>query len=105
MFNFVKVEDGDLILTKSGLEFVTQGIRGRKQIINDCLNNTTVFQIINKEINKDEEKSMDKEELLSILRTLLPDTEVENAFRIILEWGRHGLVLRYDSEDSQVRLI
>ena len=48
---------------------------------------------------------MDKEELLSILRTLLPDTEVENAFRIILEWGRHGLVLRYDSEDSQVRLI
>ena len=105
MFNFIKVEDGDLTLTKNGLEFVTQGIRGRKKIINNCLNNTTVFQIINKEINKDEEKSMDKEELLSILRTLLPDTEVENAFRIILEWGRHGLLLRYDSEDSQVRMI
>jgi len=76
MFNFIKVEDGDLTLTKSGLEFVTQGIRGRKKIINNCLNNTTVFQIINKEINKDKEKSMDKEELLSILRLMCEENQL-----------------------------
>lgn len=102
---FAKVVDGDVMLTKRGFQFVSQGIRGRKKIIQDRLKGLDLFKMINKEIRSSEDGTLEKEELFSFLRTLVPEKEVERLFKVIVEWGRHGLMLRYDSEDEKVRLI
>ena len=102
LVGFAKVEDGDVILTKKGFQFVSQGIRGRKKIIQERLKGLDLFKMIDREIKSSEEGNLEKEELFSFLRTLVPEQEVDRLFKLIVEWGRHGLMLRYDSEDGKV---
>ena len=105
LVGFAKVEDGDVILTKKGFQFVSQGIRGRKKIIQERLKGLDLFKMIDREIKSSEEGNLEKEELFSFLRTLVPEQEVDRLFKLIVEWGRHGLMLRYDSEDGKVRSL
>ena len=105
LIGFAEVSDGDVILTKKGYQFVTQGIRGRKKIIQERLKGLALFKMIEREIKNSEDNNLEKEELISFLRTLVPEQEVDRLFRVIVEWGRHGLMLRYDSEDGKVRSL
>ncbi|MEM3539005.1 MAG: AAA-associated domain-containing protein [Nitrososphaerales archaeon] len=104
ILGFLKVESGDVSLTDDGLNFLSDGIRGRKKILRERLLKLDIFKKLIDLINKKEDRVITKEELLNFLAEEIHDIDNEVAFKWIIEWGRHGLLIRYDSRKNEIEL-
>ncbi|MEM3382645.1 MAG: AAA-associated domain-containing protein [Nitrososphaerales archaeon] len=104
ILGFLKVESGDVLLTSDGLNFLSDGIRSRKNLLREKLLNLDIFKKLIDFINKKEDKVVTKEELLIFLAEEIHDIDSELAFKWIIEWGRHGLLIRYDSKEDKIKL-
>jgi hypothetical protein len=54
-------------------------------------------------IRNQENCEVSKEELLDSLKGEVADFDAESDFSWIIEWGRHSLLLKYDSDDDRIR--
>jgi NitT/TauT family transport system ATP-binding protein len=104
LLGFLKVESGDILLTEEGLKFLSDGIRGRKKYIGERLLKLDLFKKLIEFINKKEDKAITKEELLNFLAEEIHEIDSEVASKWIIEWGRHGLLLRYSSKENKIEL-
>lgn len=104
LLGFLKVESGDVLLTDEGLKFLSDGIRGRKKYLGERLLKLDLFKKLIELINKKEDKSITKEELSNFLAEELHEIDSETAFKWIIEWGRQGLLLRYNSKENKIEL-
>jgi len=99
---FVKVDSGDIALTEDGHSFLDKGIRGKKLILREKLGKLQVFQRIASKLCE-KVGGVPKEQLLKLLRSASPDHDPEATFKWVIEWGRHGVLLKYDARHHVVK--
>jgi NitT/TauT family transport system ATP-binding protein len=103
LLGLIKVVTGDLILTDAGREFLSKGQKARKKLLNKYLANLESFKKIIGFIRNQENGEASKEELIDSLKGEVTDFDAESDFSWIIEWGRHSLLLKYDSDDDKIR--
>ncbi len=103
ILGFIKVDSGDLILTEKGREYIAGNSMERKKILNQTLSRTSLFKWIIEQL-KSRGNEMSKEELIALLEEEMPDVDAARMVKWIIEWGRHALLLRYDSDSQTIRL-
>jgi NitT/TauT family transport system ATP-binding protein len=103
MLGFIKVDSGDLILTDKGKEYLAGNSTQRKKILNQTLSRTSLFKWLIEQL-KNRSDAMSKEELIALLEEEMPDVDAAKLVKWIIEWGRHALILRYDSNSQTIRL-
>jgi len=104
LLGFVMVDSGDLVLKDEGLKFLSDGARGRKKRLGERLLMLEPFKRVLEFVSKREEKYVTKEELLNFLMETMPGADSEVMLRSIIDWGRHGLLLRYSSKEDKIKL-
>ncbi|MGQ9718441.1 MAG: AAA-associated domain-containing protein [Nitrososphaerales archaeon] len=104
LLGFVMVDSGDLVLKDEGSKFLSDGARGRKKRLGERLLMLETFKKLVEFIDKREEKYVTKEELLDFLMKMMPEADSEATLRSIIDWGRHGLLLKYNSKEDKIRL-
>ena len=105
LLGFIIVESGDIELTEEGSNFLSEGIRGRKKQLGERLFKLDSFKELIEFISKKDEKKITREELLNFIIASFYDADSDKIFKWIIEWGRHGLLLKYDSKEDEVRLV
>jgi len=105
LLGFVRVESGDIELTEEGSNFLSEGTRGRKKQLGERLLMLDSFKELIKFMNQKEEKEVTKEELLNFLAENFHEYDNEEILQWMIEWGRHGHLLKYDSKDDEVKPI
>ncbi|MCP8323381.1 MAG: AAA-associated domain-containing protein [Candidatus Methylarchaceae archaeon HK02M2] len=104
LLGFLIVESGDIELTEEGSNFLSEGIRGRKKQLGERLFKLDSFKELIEFISKKDEKKITREELLNFIIERFYDVDSDKIFKWIIEWGRHGLLLKYDSKEDEVKL-
>ncbi|MCP8320222.1 MAG: AAA-associated domain-containing protein [archaeon] len=104
LLGFLRAESGDILLTDEGLKFLSDGTRGRKKHLGKRLLTLNPFKKLIEFISQKEEKAVTKEELSDFLAKELHEVDSEIAFKWVIEWGRHGLLLRYNSKEDKIKL-
>lgn len=104
VLGFLKVENGDLVLTEEGKKFLSKGATGRKKMLNHLVANLGIFKAVIEYI-KSHNGEVSKDDLINFFRVEMPDVDAESTFRWLVEWGRHSLLLRYDSDTEKIRVI
>jgi len=105
ILGLAKVDSGDITLTDKGKNFLAAGIRRRQKIIQQKLLELDVFRSVLELIRRSDQNGVKRDALLAFLRSKIPETDSELCFRWIIEWGRYGLLIRYDSNDQRVRMV
>jgi len=103
LLGFLKVDSGDLILTEEGKKFLSKGSSGRKKLLSHLVADLGVFKAVIDYV-KSHNGEVTKDDLLNFLRVEMPDVDVESTFYWIVEWGRHSLLLRYDSSTGKIKI-
>jgi len=103
MLGFIKVDSGDLILTDKGREYLAGNSMQRKKILNQTLSRTSLFKWLIEQL-RSRGNEMSNEELIMLLEKEMPDVDAAKMVKWIIEWGRHALILRYDSNSQTIRL-
>jgi len=104
LLGFLTVDSGDVSLTNEGKKFVHASIRRRKEIIRAALLNLDLFKRVVAFIEKTPERVVERQALQNFLEQICVGLPPEATLRWVIEWGRHGLILRYDSEQELVCL-
>ncbi|MGQ9468945.1 MAG: AAA-associated domain-containing protein [Nitrososphaerales archaeon] len=104
LLGFLRVESGDIILTDDGLKFLSDGARGRKKHLGERLLMLDHFKKLIEFIGQKEERVITKEELSNFLAEEFQEIDSETASEWMIEWGRHGLLLRYNSKEDKIKL-
>lgn len=68
MLGFVRIENGDIILTEVGKEFVDADINKRKLIFKDRLKKLKIFKDILKILHSEKDNMMDRERITELLK-------------------------------------
>jgi len=103
MLGFIKVDSGDLTLTDKGKKYLAGDSMQRKKILNQVLSRTGLFKWLIEQLKKGGNE-MSKEELITLLEEEMPDVDAAKMVKWIIEWGRHALIVRYDSNSQTIRL-
>ena len=103
ILGFVKVDSGDIILTDKGRKYLAGNSMQRKMILNQTLSKTGLFKWLVEQL-RSRGKEMSKDELITLLEAEMPDVDITSMIKWIIEWGRHALILRYDSNSQTIRL-
>jgi len=104
LFGFAKVENGDLILTKLGEELVNGDENKRKILFKESLKKLPVFKKVLDILLSSPEHSIDKHELLSLLKQEMPEDEANITLRSLINFGRYAELIGYNPEDKEIYL-
>lgn len=99
---FVKVEDGDIMLTDIGKEFVDADINKRKLIFKDRLKKIKIFKQLLSLLHKEEDLMLDREKITDIFEEGLTHEEAEKLLNVIIDWGRFAELIGYNADAEEV---
>ncbi len=103
-FGFVKVENGDVILTELGKEFVASDLQDRKKILRDVLQKHPIYEKILSVLRGITDNCIDREEFDMIISPDLTEEEEDVISKHVLDWGRFAELIWYDGEEDKVCL-
>ncbi|MEM3427934.1 MAG: AAA-associated domain-containing protein [Nitrososphaerales archaeon] len=103
LLGFLKVDSGDIILTDEGKKFLAEGSSGRKKMLNQLVANLGTYKAVLHYISS-HNGEVSKDDLLNFLRTKISDEDAETTYNWLVEWGRHSLLLRYDSNAGKIKI-
>lgn len=104
LLGFVKVENGDLVLTEIGRKMVEEDLQDRKEILRERLLELPIFKKILSALSASPDGCIDREDFESLVSSDLTDDEVKLVVKNILDWGRFAELFIYDGEDDTVCL-
>ncbi len=104
LLGFANVENGDLILTKLGEELVNGDENKRKILFKESLKKLPVFKKVLDILLSSQEHSIDKHELLSMLKQEMPEDEANTTLRSLINFGRYAELIGYNPEDKEIYL-
>ncbi len=104
LLGFVKVENGDLVLTDVGRKMVEEDLQDRKEILRARLRELPVFKKILTTLSASPDGCISREEFEALVSSDLTDEEAKLVVKNILDWGRFAELFSYDAEDDTVCL-
>ncbi len=103
VLDLLTVDNGRATLTDTGRRFLKATIRGRKSIVRDQLNRTTLFRALMRALESAPDRTLGEEDIVRLIEfTSAPSDE---AVQNILNWGRYAELFRYDADERTVRAI
>jgi NitT/TauT family transport system ATP-binding protein len=109
MLGLIQVQTGDVSLTEKGHLFIAASPKARKKILREVVLNLGAFKKFTDYMKQSGKQSITKEELMEFLsgeNAAANDNhdDTTNDFSWFIEWGRQGLVLKYDANNEIISL-
>jgi hypothetical protein len=104
LLGFAKVENGDLILTELGNSLIEGDENKRKIIFKESLKKLPVFKKVLDLLLKSQDHTIDKYELLTLLKQEMPEDEANITLKSIINFGRYAELIGYNPEDKEIYL-
>jgi NitT/TauT family transport system ATP-binding protein len=104
LLQFVKIEEGDLILTELGKSVLTGDENKRKLIFKKSLKKLPIFKKLIELLLNAPDKTIDKNDLLVILQQEMRETEAKNMLKTAINLGRYAELIGYNPEEKEIYL-
>lgn len=111
MLGLINVQSGDVSLTEKGHLFIAASPRVKKKMLRDMVLNIDAFKKFIEYMQNTGKQSISKEDLLEFVskennNTASVDDSQNNLndFKWFIEWGRQGLILKYDANNEIISL-
>ena len=103
MLGFAKVEHGDVTITEAGTEFATAGVHRSHEIFKEQLMKNVPFaSTVVEALRQKRDGRIGKEFLLDILDEHFSDSEAQNQFQTLVDWGRSAQLFEYDADEERL---
>ncbi len=97
LFNFIKVEHGDVNLLPSGQAYVDSNAAQRKEIFAEhLLNHISLASHIRRVLDERRDHRAPEDRFLQELEDYLTDDEAERVLEQVIAWGRYAEIFDYD---------
>ena len=105
LMEFLVIQEGDLLLTPVGIQFIAGGIDQRKQIVRtQILGNIRVVQQISRMLQAKRNHRISEELILDILETHFSPQEAMRQLKTAVDWGRYAELYSYDEPGGEIFL-
>ncbi len=105
LMDLVHIQEGDIVLTSLGKEFITSGIDERKQIVrNQLQTRIRLVQRISHLLQAKKNQRIPEELILDILETHFSAQEAEQQLKTAIDWGRYAELYSYDEPSGEIFL-
>jgi NitT/TauT family transport system ATP-binding protein len=109
MLGLIHVQSGDVLLTERGHLFIAASPRVKKKMLRDMVLNVDAFKKFMEYMQHLGKESISKDDLLEFVskeNTSVASDSQDNLtdFKWFIEWGRQGLVLKYDANNETISL-
>jgi len=104
MLDLVQTPGTEVVLTGRGKELLLQDINGRKKIVKRQLLRLPTFRLIVDILKAQPERKMPYDTIVDVLVTHLPEEDPGRLARAIIDWGRFGELVGYNSRTGTVYL-
>lgn len=104
MLGLIKVQSGDVILTEKGHLFIAASTKGRKRMLREIIVNLDPFKKFANYLKQNGRQKISKEDTLEFISKENPSSDAISDFNWFIEWGRQGLILKYDADSEIIRL-
>lgn len=111
MLSLINVQSGDVSLTEKGHLFIAASPRVKKKMLRDMVLNIDAFKKFIEYMQNTGKQSISKEDLLEFVSkennntASIDDSQNNlNDFKWFIEWGRQGLILKYDANNEIISL-
>ncbi|MCX9012421.1 MAG: AAA-associated domain-containing protein [Candidatus Methanoperedens sp.] len=105
LLGFVIVSDGNIELTGEAKRLLDAGIQERKKIIRDKVARVPIIKELTEKLLESGECRMSKEDVLKFIQKRIAAADVEDYFKIIINWTRHAGLIGYDSDSEEIYLM
>jgi NitT/TauT family transport system ATP-binding protein len=97
LFQFIKVEHGDVIMAPKGHAYVAGNASERKEIFAEqLLGNITLANHIRRVLDERRDHRAPEDRFLQELEDYLTDDEAERVLKVVINWARHAEIFEYD---------
>jgi len=105
LMDFLVIQEGDLILTPVGIQFIAGGIDQRKQIVRtQILSNIRLVQQISRMLQAKRNQRISEELILDILEIHFSPQEAMRQLKTAIDWGRYAELYSYDEPGGEIFL-
>jgi NitT/TauT family transport system ATP-binding protein len=105
IMDFLAIQEGDLLLTPVGLQFIAGGIDERKQIVRtQILSNIRLVQQISRMLQAKRNQRISEELILDILEAHFSPQEAMRQLKTAIDWGRYAELYSYDEPGGEIFL-
>lgn len=101
---FVKVENGDIKLTPVGRSFLKGDVNARKRLFKEQLKKVKAFKEALKILKSRKDQQIDREELVELFSSHLPEEDAEELVHTLIDWGRFAELIGYNADFEEVYL-
>lgn len=105
LLGFASVAQGDVVLTDVGREFSTADVHRSHEIFREqLLSKVPLAATAVRVLEEKRDGRIGKEFLLDILDEHFSDSEAENQFQTLIDWGRYAHLFEYDADEERLYL-
>jgi NitT/TauT family transport system ATP-binding protein len=105
LMEFLVIQEGDLLLTPVGIQFIAGGIDQRKQIVRtQILSNIRLVQQISRMLQSKRNHRISEELILDILEAHFSPQEAMRQLKTAIDWGRYAELYSYDEPGGEIFL-
>lgn len=105
LMEFLVIQEGDLLLTPVGLQFIAGGIDQRKQIVRtQIISNILLVQQIYRMLQAKRNHRISEELILDILEAHFSPKEAMRQLQTAIDWGRYAELYSYDEPGGEIFL-
>ena len=105
LMEFLVIQEGDLLLTPVGIQFIAGGIDQRKQVVRtQILSNIRLVQQISRMLQAKRNHRISEELILDILEAHFSPQEAMRQLQTAIDWGRYAELYSYDEPGGEIFL-
>lgn len=105
LMEFLVIQEGDLLLTPVGIQFIAGGIDQRKEIVRtQILSNIRLVQQISRMLQSKRNQRISEELILDILEAHFSPQEAMRQLKTAIDWGRYAELYSYDEPGGEIFL-
>lgn len=104
LLGFVRVQQGDVLLTDLGETFAEARILARKEIFATRIRRLPIFRWLLSMLRAADQQRLEWDVVQTALELEFPPDEAERQLDTIVDWGRYAEVLAYNDKEGMIHL-
>jgi NitT/TauT family transport system ATP-binding protein len=105
LLGFLRVEEGDAIITPGGQEFANANIQTRKTIFSKAaLANVPLIRQMEQALRAKSNRTLNEEFFRDLLDEQFSEEEARRQLETAIQWGRYAEIFDYDAESGKLTL-
>jgi NitT/TauT family transport system ATP-binding protein len=104
MLGVLDTPGGDVVLLPEGKRLTKADVNETKRVLRHSLKGVPLFRQMISHLQATSESALARDEVLDILKALLPHQNSEKIFATLLDWGRYAELFGYNSDEDRFYL-